>query len=301
MINIIFSTMFYPVAIGKYFMFALQRREDVNLFTTGPYTGTLIPWKGGIHLPPEYAHAPDLPLPTTFCGNTRVIPTLVEGRLPFKPDLWINVDAGFGFLSPSCQYAVIATDPHVLTYDYQRTQADKFYNMQKFYSKAGDIYLPYCADPVWHSPLVREKEYDVCLVGLQYDNRTRLVNRLRAKGLKVYYDTGPCYDEYQELYAKSKIAISWSSKQDLIARVFEAFAIDIPLVCNKVPDMDLFFEDGTDYYGFTHMEQAEAQIHMALANYEDAKKVSANAHKKVMAEHLYEHRIEQILKDFNLI
>jgi len=65
--------------------------------------------------------------------------------------------------------------------------------------------------------------------------------------------------------------------------------------------MELFFEDGVDYYGFDNLEQAEAQIFMALANYEDAKMVSKNAHSKVMKSHLYDHRIEKILKDFELV
>ena len=237
----------------------------------------------------------------TFCGQTRVNPKTIESRLPFKPDLWINADAGFAFSKPDCQYAIIATDPHVLSYDYQRTQADRFYNMQKFYSEPGDIYLPYCADPVWHSPLEREKEYDVCLIGLQYENRTQLVNKLRASGLKVFYEIGVVYDEYQEVYAKSKIALSWSSRQDLIARVFEGMLMAVPVVCNRVPDMPTHFVEGQHYYGFDHIEEAEAQIHMTLANYDDAMDVAWAAHEKVKAQHLYDYRISDILRGFHLI
>ena len=290
--------MYYPVSIGKYFDFALKRRDDVNLHTIGPWTSTYIPWMGGMYLQDKHSRPPDSPMSKTFCGQVKVNPKILESRLPFKPDLWINADAGFSFSKPDCPYAIIATDPHVLNYDYQRTQADMFYNMQKVYSKEDDIYLPYCADPKWHSPLNVDKEYDVCLIGLKYENRTRLVNRLRDRGLNVFYETGIVYDKYQEAYAKSRLAFSWSSKLDLIARVFEAMAMDVPLVCNHVPDMELFFEDGVDYYGFDNLEQAEAQIFMALANYEDAKMVSKNAHTKVMADHLYDHRIEQILADF---
>jgi len=301
MINIVFSTMFYPVSIGKFFMFALQRREDVNLFTVGPYTSNWIPWKGGMYLPEQYSKPPDLPMTRAFIGNTAVNPVIVENRLPFKPDLWINADAGFAFSKPNCPYAIIATDPHVLRYGLQRKNCDRFYNMQKFYSKPGDIYLPYAADPVWHSPLEREKEYDACLIGLQYENRNRLVDRLRAKGLKVFYETGVVYDEYQEIYAKSRVALSWSSLQDLIARVFESFAMNVPLVANIVPDMNLFFDDEIDYYGFTTLDEAESQVFKALKNYDKALKMSERGHKKVINNHLYDHRIQAILEDFDLI
>ena len=305
MINVVFSTMYYPVAIGKYFDFALRRRDDVNLCTVGPWTSTWIPWNGGMYMPEKYSTPPDIPLSKSFCGQINVTPKVIESSLlPFKPDLWINADAGFAFSKPDCQYAVIATDPHVLTYDFQRTQADKFYNMQFCYSKPGDKYLPYCADPEYHSPLEEyhdKKEYDVCLIGLHYPNRTNLVNRLRAKGLKVYYDIGIAYHEYNEIYSKSKIALSWSSMDDLIARVFEGMLMAVPVVCNRVPDISTHFVDGEDYYGFDNIDEAEVQVHMALANYDDAQEVAWKAHRKVKANHLYDYRISDILRDFRLI
>jgi len=300
-INCVISTQFYPVAIGKYFMFALQRRDDINLFSVGPWTSTYIPWKNGIYLPEKYSKPPDMPLGKGFCGNTAVNPVIIENRLPFKPDLWINVDAGFAFSKPNCPYAIVATDPHVLAYDYQRTQADKFYNMQKCYSKPGDLYLPYCADPIWHAPLEMEKEYDVCLIGLQYPNRTALVNRLRARGLKVFYDIGIVYDEYQEMYVKSKVAISWSSLDDLIARVFEGMLMKVPVVCNRVTDLPLHFDEGVHYLGFDMIDEAERQVMQALNYYDASMRMAEQAHDLVKENHLYDHRIETILEDFDLL
>ena len=61
--KIVLSGMYYPVAIVRYFEAALRRRPDVELFTMGPFTGTFIPWNGGMNLKPEYAKAPDLELP----------------------------------------------------------------------------------------------------------------------------------------------------------------------------------------------------------------------------------------------
>jgi hypothetical protein len=241
-----------------------------------------------------------MPLDSGFINRIDVNSAIVENSLPFKPDLWINVDAGFAFSKPKCPYAIIATDPHVLKYDYQRTQADKFYNMQKYYSKPGDIYLPYCADPIWHSPLEREKEYDACLIGLQYPNRTQLVNRLRAKGLKVAYGIGIVYDEYQEIYSKSKVALSWSSLSDLIARVFEAMLMKVPLVCNRVPDLPLHFTVGTHYLGFDTLDEAEKNVMTVLNNYETAMRMANRAHELVKEHHLYDHRIQTILEDFDL-
>ena len=293
----------YPMAIAKYFESALRARDDVELFTVGPYTGTWIPWNGGMYLPQKYCGAPDFPLDKNFITNVKVNPTIVEGMMPWdEADLWINADSNFCFSRPkkAKNVVTIAIDPHVLNYDYQRTQCDMFFNMQLTYSKPGDKYLPYAACEQHHYPEDLDKVYDVCLIGLHYPDRTNLVNRLRAKGLNVYYDIGPVFDEYRQLYSQSKVAISWSSQLDLIARVFEAMAMDVPLVCNRVPDMDNFFVDGDHYYGFNNIDEAEAQVLMALANYDDALEVSKQAHRKVMAQHLYKYRIADILKAVKL-
>ena len=167
--------------------------------------------------------------------------------------------------------------------------------------KPRDRLLPYAASEIHHYPEEREKIYDACLIGLHYENRTKLVNRLRARGLKVYYDIGPVFDEYREIYNQSKVALSWSSLDDLIARVFEAMAMNVPLVCNNVPSMSTHFISGQHYYGFNNLDEAEAQVHMALENYEDAMGVSEAGHRKVMAQHLYKYRISDILRNCGLI
>jgi len=303
MIRTVLSYAVYPMALAKYFEAALRARDDIELITVGPYTGTYIPWKGGMNLPQKYAIAPTIPLGRNLIGNVRLHPGVVENQIPWDSvDLWINADSNFCFTRPkkADNVVTIALDPHVLNYDFQRTQCDIFYSMQAVYSKPGDRYLPYAASEIHHYPEDKEKIYDVCLIGLQYENRTQLVNKLRAKGLKVYYDTGAVFDEYREIYNQSKVAISWSSKDDLIARVFESLAMDIPLICNNVPDMDTFFVDGEHYYGFTNIHEAEAQVHMALANYEDAQEISNAGHRKVIAQHLYKYRISNILKDCKL-
>ena len=51
--------MFYPVAILRYFQQALQRRDDVNVYSVGPWTGTWIPWMGGLYLQDKYSRPPD--------------------------------------------------------------------------------------------------------------------------------------------------------------------------------------------------------------------------------------------------
>lgn len=295
---------FYPMAILRYFEAALQRRDDVELVTIGPYTGRWIPWRGGMELPEKYARPPKIALGKQALYQ-RLVPTqLIDNLLPDDVDVLLLCDAGWAPKSHSRKVdtvVLIQTDPHVLNYDVQRAYADYSFCMQAVYCKEKDRYLPYAADEVWHAPLEREKEFDVVLIGLHYPNRTRLVERLRARGLKVYYDIGPVFEQYQELYARAKVAINWSSKQDLVARVFESLAMAVPLVTNRVPYLPTHFVEDEHYLGFDTFEEAEEKVMWALEHYDEAQDMAWAGHRKVFAQHLYKHRVEQIFDTIGLV
>jgi spore maturation protein CgeB len=255
-----------------------------------------------MNLLPKYDKPPTCPLPQEM---------IAKGNIPYQMafhqfreqledvDLWLQVDAGWYILftdKPKGKLVHVATDPHCLVYDTQRKQSDFFLNMQKFYSRNGDLYLPYAADSECHMPLEVEKEYDVCMIGLHYAHRNRLVNLLKGRGLKVYYEIGHIYEEYQELYAKSRVAVSWASLKDLPARVFENMLMAVPLVTNRVPDLSTHFVEDEHYLGFDTAEEAVEKVMWALENEELANKIAWNAHRKVKALHLWKHRIDTILE-----
>lgn len=261
--RIVLVSTWYPMAISRFFERAFKRRDDLEIITAGPYTGSWIPWAGGMHLPDKYAIKPDIDLPTGAIqvGHAGAIPfAMIEARLPsgWVPDMWVQVDAGFSLSGRPVhgRNVIVATDPHALNYDRQRGAADTFFCMQKCYSQAGDLYLPYAYDPTLHYSEDREQKYDGCLIGLPYDQRSKLIDGLRAAGLNIYADIGPAFDEYRALYSESLVALSWSSRDDLIARIFEGMAMDRPVVCNNVPDLPLFFTSGEDLATFDTLDQA---------------------------------------------
>lgn len=293
--TVILSGIYYPMAILRYFEAALRRRVDINLITVGPYTGNMIPWNGGMALPSKYAIAPTITLPT---GPSSVPISFIESQLPEKPDLWIQIDAGF-YLEGRPQNGknvIVATDPHVLNYDRQRTLADTFYCMQLCYAKPGDVYLPYAYDEVFHSEMKSKRLFDVCLLGLHYQNRNLLVNGLREVGVKVYYDLGPCFEEAQKIYSQAPIGINWSSKDDLTARVFELLGMRRLAVVNEVPDLNHFFKDGVDLIAFRTLEEAIQKIQHYLANEDQMEKIANQGHETVKPN-TWDARIEQIIAD----
>lgn len=293
--KIVLSGIYYPLAILRYFEAALKRRDDIELFTVGPFTGTRIPWNGGMNLLPKYAKLVDLALPRM----QEFVPIgYIENQLPWQPDLWLQIDAGFHFHGKPTQgkNVIVGTDPHVLNYDTQRQFADTFYCMQTPYMINGDEYLPYAYDPIWHKPEEQSQNYDVCLIGLHYEQRNLLVNALKAKGLNVYYDLGPCFDEARALYNQAPIGLNWSSEQDLTARVFELLAMKRLAVVNRVPDLDRFFEDEKHLLTFETVGEAVEKVMHYNADLEAGYAIAKAGYKAVQL-HTWDARIERIIND----
>ena len=302
-LRIIISGIFYPFSMMSFFIKAFQRRDDVELFLVGAYTGDWIPWSGGLRLPQKYIIIPDLPLPQVTIAN-HIPYSMVENQIPWQPNLWLQIDAGFHFTTrPKANVvAHIQTDPHVLkpTYKLPKSYSDVNFSMQLHYMENGEFYLPYAYDPTIHYPMNLKKEYDACLIGLHYDKRTALVEAIRNKGFKVYYSIGEIYDQYREQYNKSKVALSWSSLEDVPARVFEAMGMKIALVANRVPDMANFFVDGEHYLGFDTVEEGVEQTLKLLRNEELRKDIACAGHEKAKAAHQWDFRANQILETCKL-
>lgn len=301
-LRVLCLSIWYPLTMSRYFEKALRHHSDLDVKTVGPFTGTWIPWMGGMNLLQKYAIPPDLPLPLPPTVGT-VPYELVKAQLgDWKPDLVLTIDAGIRWKSKPTDGLVahVATDPHVLNYDAAREMSDKFFNMQKVYSKPGDIYLPYAYSKYDHYPVdTVSKDTDAVLIGMPYENRVKWVNALRERGLKVIFENGPVYDEARELYARGKIGLNWSSMNDLNARVFELAAMKLYPVVNHVPDMNILKCFST-FGQFDDLNGAIEHVIWAKEHSEDAYMLADIAYMEVQP-HTYDARVDQILKECNLL
>lgn len=296
MLRVCLSYIHFPMAIGRFFENALRRRDDIELVTIGPYSGSWIPWNGGMNVQ-KHTKPPDIPLP--FQRNEPILVSsinYVENLLPWEPDLWIQVSSGWQYKGkPSYgKNFIIGTDPHVIDYSYQRTIADKFFCMQTPYIEVGDIYLPYAYDPQVHFVEEKSQTHDVCLLGIHYRKRDQIVQGLREKGVKVNYDLGPIFDEYRISYMQAPIGINWSSEQDLTARVFELLAMKRFAVVNDVPDLHSFFKNGRDLIAVKSAEEAIEAVIYYLDDHKARNSIARDGF-KVVQEHTWDARITQIL------
>lgn len=302
MIKVAVSGLYFPMTMMEYFVRALERRNDVELFLIGPHSGSYIPWGGGMHLPPKYVRNINVPLPMSVVNQSVPFP-VVANQCPDDVDLWLQIDAGWCFSDrPKAKtVAMILTDPHVLRNRYNKyvDKQDIVFCMQTPYMKPGEVYLPYAYDPSVHYPQEGRKEYDACLVGLLYQHRQDLITNLRNRGKVVYYGIGEILDEYRERYSKTKVALNWSSLDDLPARVWEYAAMGIPFVSNNITDLDTFFEAGVDYLSFTNANTGADMVEYLLNNQRFANDLAEHAKDKVKP-HTYDARIEQIFKEVGL-
>jgi glycosyltransferase involved in cell wall biosynthesis len=298
MIKIVLSSIWYPLCMGTYFWRALKRRQDVQLTVVGPYTGTMIPWQGGMNLPAKYAIAPDIPLP--YPTYSPYDPSIVEAALGFEPDIWLQIDAGLcATRRPKCKVSAhVATDPHCLSYDLPRSYSDKFFNMQTPYFKEGDYWLPYAADPIWHRPLDvdRKLNLDACLIGIQYQQRIQWVDALRRKGYNVRMETGLVGEECREAYSHVLVGLHWSSLLDLAARPFELMSMGLCPIINRVPDLTPLFQEEVHYLGFSSLDEAVAQVERAVKDDALRHKIGLMASQQVGAFHTWDRRVNQILE-----
>jgi hypothetical protein len=298
--KLLFLNMFYPFTIGHYFLKALEAREDLEVKTVGAYTGTWIPWAGGMNLLPKYSKHPDIMFDKSMV-NKEIPWDYVKAQLgDWQPDIVMNTDAMCHWdKKPDVGKVVtIGTDPHVLNDWYQkpRQYSDYFFNMQKFYEKSGDIYLPYAYSTYDHYPVeTTSKAYDVALIGMLYPNRIQLRDALNAAGYQTMFANGAVFDEARALYAQSRIGISWSSLQDLIARVFEIMAMGLVPIINRVPDLPLHFKEGEHYLGFDTVSEAMEKVKLVKENAEIGDTIIANA-RKAVAPHSYDNRVKFILE-----
>jgi len=311
-IKVLCLSLWYPLSMSRYFEKALRHRYDVELITTGVYTGSWIPWLGGMNVPEKYAIPPDLPLP--FRNDIGQINyDLIRAMLPagWVPDITLCIDAGihWKYKPPEGLVVHIATDPHALNYDYQRSISDKFFNMQACYSQQGDIYLPYAYSqydhyPMWEVPEQATSYYpdrqvikdtDAVLIGMPYAHRVQWVDELRKRGVSVIFENGPIFDEARALYNRGRIGLNWSSLNDLNARAFEIPAMKLYPVVNFVPDME---RHESLYYHSTFQDLNEAieMVMYAKEHPEETKELAEKAYQAIQGQ-TYDARISQLLDE----
>lgn len=290
--NILLHFRHYPIAMGRWFDFAL-RDAGHQVVSVGNYDGGKIPWGDQFDFP-QYAFPPDIQIPEQeFYPLDQVL-----AHCPFTPDLVIQAADTTALSGKApCPNILIETDPHAVNYTMREAQADVVFCMQDFYKKPGQTWLPYGYYPPIHYPEpAKERQYDIVLSGLQYPHRQQAFIAMEKAGLKVYSTLGMLYDEYRALYMQAPMALCWSSKQDLPARFWEGLAMKRLVLINRVPDLQhLEFQDGVHYVGFSSTKELVEKALYFASHPELGLKIAQAGYEAVL-KHTYANRVEQMMK-----
>jgi hypothetical protein len=294
----------YPLSMSRYWENAFKRNPNIDFKNCGAYTGSWIPWLGGMSVLEKYAKPPTIVTP--FKPNVRVPYALVKAQLgSWIPDLVITINAGADFVDKPTDgfVASVGTDGHCLDYTHSRNISDKFFNMHPKYAQGDDVLLHYAFDPDVHYPMTEiEKDTDAVLIGMPYQQRVDWVNKLRSLGVSVLFENGPIFDEYRELNNRAKLGLNWSSLGDLNARVFELMAMKLCPIIDRCDDLERFgFKEGHHYLGFDNLDEAVLRVQWALNSPHEAEEIALAAYNKVnMEDFTYDALVSKVLKEFRL-
>jgi len=145
-----------------------------------------------------------------------------------------------------------------------------------------------------------EKDTDAVLIGMPYEQRVQWINKLRERGISVIFENGPIFDEARTLYNRGKIGLNWSDQNDLNARAFELPAMKLTPVMNLVPDIGVFFEQGTHYMGFTNLDEAVERVMWLKEHPGECAIMAEEAYKNVQGQ-TYDLRIQRILEECGFV
>lgn len=307
-IKVLLNSIWYPLSISRYWDRALKRNPNIDTVTCGIYTGSYIPWLGGMNLSEKYALPPTYPVPFKPGINVKVDYEFIRAQMPYewKPDLVLTVDGGTNWRNRPSEgiVATVATDAHAVDYAHARSVSDYFFNMHPCYSMPEDELLHYAFDPATHYPMSDvEKDTDAVLVGMPYPQRTEWVNKLRELGVSVIFENGPVFDEYRQLSNRAIIGLNWASKDDTNARVFETMSMNLCLVTNITPDLLKYgFEDGHHFLGFKTLNEAVEKVVWAKEHPKQAKMIARAGYQKVTRENwTYDKLVLDVLRKVGLM
>ncbi len=172
-------------------------------------------------------------------------------------------------------------------------------NMRKDLWTDNYKFLPMAVDFDFYHPIDKKPEYDIIYMGrMDRSYRKEYIENL-SKKFNILNTAAERGLPTTEILSKGKCSFQVSEFSNLEQRNFEYSAV-VPMVLEKVPDIELFTED-EHYKGFTRgdYDGFEKQIRWCCEHYDEALKMRDRMVKHLKAKHTYIHRAKQILEDLS--
>ncbi len=296
-----------PLTTGRYFELAAEKKHDVLTAGFRVPEEVLDLWGFPAEKPPYPPLRINLEFPAPYDE--------MRARLPqgYQPDYFFYVDSGARKIEPGIQdipapRIAYLIDTHVSP-DLRIEMARHFdcvFIAQKgqlgLFRQAGIenvFWVPLACSPELHDVGEFERIHDVSYVGSfsteEDDRRRRLLEGVAARfpnsRVGRYWPR-----DMARLYAQSKIVVNACHNADVNMRVFEALASGALLITDPAIGLDDLFREGEHLLVYRSEEELHGLLEYYLEHHEERACIAAAGRAHVLAEHTYDHRLDEILR-----
>jgi spore maturation protein CgeB len=179
-------------------------------------------------------------------------------------------------------------------------------------------FLPEAMNPIWHKPMYSEIGNDIVFAGNIYEYRHFLLRRLMERGvenIKLYGNRLPGWADpklktlYQKRYIlkeeKSRIfgnalacinSTQMTEGNSINCRTFEIAGAQGLQIMEYRQAIEDCFEPEKEILTYSSIEELVEKLHFYKNNHAASIPIREAAHKRVLSQHTYRHRIEEILR-----
>lgn len=204
----------------------------------------------------------------------------------------------------------------------KRIKADVVFSCQKDWTERfikdgfNAVWMPVCCDPYYHKPIDTPIINDVSFVGgmnmTVSKHRYDRLNLLANDGLKVDVhtqdDVFPGYsfqyqkhramlEDYSKIVCQSKFHFTATNAKDLEMRHFETLSMGRPILTDDCPGLKDLFDENDGVYVYGSDDDMLIRARYICDNNEEVLKKVVNGQKKVLENHTYLKRLEQMLEE----
>jgi spore maturation protein CgeB len=164
----------------------------------------------------------------------------------------------------------------------------------KWYAK-GTVFLPHAFDEELHKPIDVPKEYDLVMIGSDYEERSRLIRLLRDNGFNIYVGRSDPGIPYSTELSKGKLIFNSSKTNwNIPMRFFEGMAIGA-LVTNDSGNLNDLATPFEHFLPYKTDEELLAVVKEYLKDDAKREKLAKDAREHVLKHHTYKHRVLTML------
>lgn len=240
----------------------------------------------------------------------------ILAALPQPVDLFLWIDPAGGYFPTGLEDCPVPTACYLIDVHlgHWREHAARFFDavfiaqhdyVDRFRQAVGHdqvYWLPLAAASDVHRPLDRPRTLDVGFVGNLALAHQKTARARRLQLIAQRFKTNDFYRPYTpadvgDVYSQSKIVFNTSIAGDVTMRIFEGTACGALVLTDSIANgLDQLFEIGREIVVYQDDADLLDKIAYYLAHDDEREQIARAGQQRTVKEHLYTHRVQQILE-----